>query len=294
MINMETSAKAKKAPVKKVYSVSKKSAASTKKKPRPASPRKVKKEESLFRQSMRVLFWSILASTALFSLAIGVMTSSCRLSMCETVKTSMFEHIGNWILPEYKDDAMRAKYLTTLAYGSKDVLPPLHDVKAAINANVPHLALVDGYASHYNGADWWTVQPMVGWNFTTIASATAVTNRDIVAYNDSGRSVNLTMLGVQRIGLDESYGQASRDEVQKCLDEGAQTRTLRLYHQGSLSSQRGVVVASNGKNCALELLKAGDSAYQSSDTDNLPKSTADIYKNHAAAAKTHRRGLYGI
>lgn len=256
-----------------------------------ASAKKVVKRASVGKTLSRFI---ILLSAAVFIFigTIAYAVTSCSHQACSNIKVS----ISNILLSLGSigdiGQAVTSKS-DALGFGGQK-LPPLQDVKSLSRINDAHRHIVNGYASSYTDVDWWTVQPVASWNTTNIDSATAKTNRDIVVYDTKGKSYSVILLGLERIPLDERFGLASQDEVQKCIDQGAQTRTLRVYHQNNLANGAGVIIAANGKNCALELLREGNARLQPSDEGDTPSYTYGIYKIRHDNAKAHIKGLYAF
>lgn len=257
-----------------------------------APPKKVVKKTSVVKTLSRLL---ILLSAAVFIFigTIAYAVTSCSHQACSNIKVSISNMLTSLGSIGDSNRTMISKS-DALGFGGGHTLPPLQDVKSLSRINDAHRYIDKGYASSYTDVDWWTVQPVASWNSTNIDSATAETNRDIVLYDIKGKSYNVTLLGIERIPLDERFGLASQDEVQKCIDRGAQTRTLRVYHQNNLVNGAGVIIAANGQNCALELLREGNARLQSSDEGDAPSYTYGIYQMRHDNAKAHTKGLYAF
>lgn len=218
-------------------------------------------------------------------------TYNCNKSWCISIENNLLGITHTLMLPEYSLNPNQGQK-KVVGFGDSKTLPVLSDINSAIAQNNPHVYLVNGYNSHYRGADWWTVQQYDGWDVMELDSATVRNNRDITLYDKKGGSYNVPLLGIEKIDLDAPYGQASAGEIQKCVDAGSQSGTLRVYYQGGPSS--GVILASFGKNCALELLKAGDAKIETSDSNRLPEYVYYVLNKHHQQAKTSKLGLYGM
>lgn len=251
------------------------------------------KNTSFAHQVLTVILNTALVTMVALCALVTFASVSCEHKACIAVKQSALS-LAAKMLPEYQDDIYQSAQFVAAGFADKTSAPPLANINLEIQRNVPHLLIDGGYASNYTGADWWTVQPLSDWQWVEVNSATARNNRQVTLYNNQGGTITVQLLGIQTIATDAPFGSASQTELQKCLDTGAHSKTLRVYYRGNLSNGSGVMVASNGKNCALELLKEGNAHFAIDDRDNLPKFTAEVLENYYELAKNHKKGMFGI
>lgn len=262
-----------------------------------SSGRKNKKNSQGYQRGIArlssVVIWFALSGCLFFGIILLVSFYRCSFDMCSNIQNSVNAIVADFI-PEY-DEVYRQKYrLAVTGHSQTEKLPQIIDINIEIQKNLPHLLIENGYASAYLGEDWWTTQPYADWQYMQVYSATAQTNKDIVLYGSDGYKIQVQQLGIQRIALNGRYGMSSQGEVQKCLDRGAYTQSLRVYYQGALIHGSRVIVVSDGKNCALELLRAGNAAIDLSDKDKLPDFVYWVYQKRHDVAKASQSGMYGI